>query len=299
MTVGLIAVALVLGNSVLLGVPLSLPLLTAAFCGSSLVYWSDRVLGYSPEDIDAHPDRVAWVRSHRTVLTVEAAALSAGLLFVLPMLRVDTLMAAALCGLLGLVHVVPVLPGRRRMKALPWGKRTSIAATWAVGSTVLPWLEHGRLAEVDLPAAGLPEAGLPEAGAWAGGEASVFVLALLTAGRGLLVWANVALADWADRDGRYSTELRGIAEDRRPRQSEGSVRRGAVVAAAVGGGCALAAGMLGPAPLSLAMVDALGAGVMALAVTRLHPSRHPQHLLWLDLAVAWPFATFLAGLLLY
>ncbi|PEN12794.1 hypothetical protein CRI94_12330 [Longibacter salinarum] len=245
-----------------------MPLLVAAFSGTSLVYWADRVLEFSPEDTFAHPDRVRWVRSHETWLRMEAVGLVGAGLATLPWLRVETLLGAAVCAGLGIVHVAPVLPGGRRLKSLPWGKQTSIAATWATGGVILPWLQAG------------------------GSSVPLHVVAVLVLARAVLVWANVAVADWTDRCGDQAVGLG--SESCRSGQE---VKRVAIGAALFGGALIVALGATGLASLSLALVDAVGAGGLALAIARTRPRAAKSHVLVLDLLIAWPAVAYGVSLL--
>ncbi|MFP4229055.1 MAG: hypothetical protein ACLFTE_09530, partial [Salinivenus sp.] len=102
--IGGVAVGLMLGTSALLGLPVSVPLLVAAFSGAALVYGVDRALVASPEDRWNRPDRVAWVREHRSWLAVEGGlllVLGGGALF---FLRPLTVVSGGLLGGLALLH---------------------------------------------------------------------------------------------------------------------------------------------------------------------------------------------------
>ena len=192
LTVGVIAAVATVGNTLLLGLPPSPALLVAAGAGAALVYWADRVLGFSPEDEHAHPDRVAWVRQHRRWLYVEGTALAVTLAAALPLLTAHTLGVAALCGGLGIVHVLPVLPGRRRMKAIGRGRTPTIALAWSVGSVLLPWVEAaGREVASGVVASGGVVPGVIVPGVVAGIAMGGVLLA-----QTLIVYANVVVAGW-------------------------------------------------------------------------------------------------------
>jgi hypothetical protein len=287
--IGLVAAGLLLGTYAVLGIPVSPFLITAGICGAALVYWADRVLGFSPEDRYAHPDRVAWVDAHRPWLWVEAVGLVVIGGVSLTWLRPETIVGAVIFGGISLVHVVPVLPGKRRVKALKWGKRSSIAAAWALGAVLLPWLEAGRL------------------------DTSVWLLAGLVASRFAAVWANLVMADWADRPGDHTAGLPTLSAP-----SEQAVRVRATVATA-GSGVLIAvlggAGMIplvlatagsgvliavlggaGMIPLALAAVEAAGALALTVAVWTVQPRRYRHHLLVLDALIGWPVLTYVATL---
>jgi len=173
--VGGVAVALMLGTSALLGVPVSAPLLVLAFCGTFLTYLAERTLAAAPEDRHNCPERRVWLRRHRVPVAVAAAAALAGASWALPRLRLITLGAAACVGVLSALYAWALLPGGRRLKAWPWAKPLAISGGWAAGGALLPVLEAGATLHT---------------GAWA-----------LAAYRFLLILPNALWADWPDRTG--------------------------------------------------------------------------------------------------
>jgi len=265
--IGLVATGLLLGTYAVVGISVSPFLITAGICGTALVYWVDRVLGFSPEDRYAHPDRVAWVDAHRTWLQVEAVGLVVIGGVSLSCLRPETIVGAVIFGCISLVHVVPVLPGKRRVKALEWGKRSSIAAAWAFGAVLLPWLEAGRL------------------------DASAWLLAGLVASRFGAVWANLVMADWADRPGDQTAGLPTLSAP-----SEQAVRLRATVATAGSGVLVAVLGGAGMIPPTLAAVEAAGALALTVAVWTVQLRQYPHHLLVLDALIGWPVLTYVATL---
>lgn len=292
LTVGVIAAVMTVGNTLLLGLPPSPALLVAAGAGAALVYWADRVLGFSPEDEHAHPDRVVWVRQYRRWLYVEGTALAVTLTAALPLLTAHTLGVAALCGGLGIVHVLPVLPGRRRMKAIGRGRTPTIALAWSVGSVLLPWVEAGAAASVGVASVGVASGavasgvivpGVVAPGVIAPGIAVGGVLLAQT----LIVYANVVVAGWADRHGDAQA---GVPVD--GNRSGVEVRRHAVGAAGIAGGLVLVVGAA-VLPLTLALSYVAGAFGLAVLLAWLRPHDHSHQMLWLDLAVALPGALVL------
>lgn len=263
LVVGVIAAVVTAGNTVLLGFSLSPELLMAAFAGATLVYWADRVLGFSPEDEHAHPDRIVWVQTYRRWLYVEGVSLAVMLAASLPRLGVWTLVVAAVCGGLAVVHVLPVLPGRRRMKAVGRGQAVIIAFAWAAGSVLLPWAEAGGGDRL-LP--GVHEIAV----------SGVFLAQFL------VVYANVVVAGWSDR---RADERAGIpVEKARP----GVMMRRYAARWAVAGGFLILA--LGTTILPMTLAMSYAAGVFGLTVLLIHlrPRKKRHHMLWLDLAVALP-----------
>ena len=261
--IGGIAAAVVLGGSALMGAPVDAALVGLAACGAALVYWADRVLGLSPEDRVNHPGRVGWIARHRTWLSVEAALLLVGAIACAALVRPQTLVAAAGLAVVGGLHVLPLLPGGRRVKAFGAWKRGSIAGAWAAGGVLLPVVEAGMpVAELAIP------------------------LAVAALGRFGIVLANVRLADAADRRGdrRHGLAGAGLPVVR--------IRRRAAASAWGACGAFVILGASGEAPALLAAVEAAGAAAMAFAALYARPARTRTHLFVLDAVVAWPVFTW-------
>jgi len=261
--IGGVAAAVMAGTSVLLGVPIDGPLLGAGLCGTALVYGADRGLGRSPEDAVNRPQRVAWVRRHRRWLRGEAMGLAIALSLLLPLLQTKTLLLAAIPGGLALLHLAPVLPGSRRLKAIGPAKPVLVALGWAVGATLLPVTEAG------------------------GAGPSLPVLLGVGAYRWALVFPNVVLSDWGDREGDRRAGLQTWT-NRWQRVDLQKALSTLLVAGLVGVGLAVA---LEAPPLLLLDAGALLA--MLLAVWSLRPGEEPLHALLLDLVVAWPVVNVL------
>ncbi len=264
--VGGLAVALMSGTYALLDLPVDSPLLGLAFCGALMLYQLDRVLTLSPEDRVNQPERMAWVERHRRYVwtTIGLAAVSAALL--MPMLRSQTLVVGIVLGTVGLVYVLPVLPGARRLKSIGWAKPIAIAGAWTLGAVMLPVIEAGQPLGAD---------------AWS-----------LAGYRFLFLIPNALLADWVDRAGDARAGLRTVATQWTPRRIRG-VATGALGVALLG---VVAAWMRG-APVLLA-VDAIGPVLMLGAVWRAPRWERLARTLVPDLIVAWPLVPFLLGLLL-
>lgn len=260
---GGIAVALMLGTSGLLGVPVDMPLLGLAFFGTSLVYWADRTLGTSPEDRINRPRRLAWVHRHWPWMWVEGGVLGIGVLVGGSFLEVPTLLGAVGLAGIGGLHVLPALVGGPRLKHAGTLKPMVVAAVWALGGVCLPLLEAG---------------------------ATIGIEALALVGyRFLFILPNVLLADWGDRAGDMAVGLRPWTTwgtDRGLRW----VATGLLGAAALGVGGALLWGA-GGVPLG---VDAMGLLLMLGAVWTANPQR-PAHRFAMDLIVAWPAVTALVA----
>ncbi len=259
---GLIAVGLMLGTYALFGVSPSAPLLTLAFCGTFLVYQTDRLLRPSAEDAVNRPGRVAWARRHRGYAWGGALAAAAAGLAMLPELRPATLLWGSAVGSLGVLHVAPLLPGRRRLKDLGPFKPFFIALAWGAGSVVLPVVE-------------------------AGGSLTVVVGAAVLY-RVLFILPNVLLADWADREGDRAAGLRSLAGEW-PWRRWRALGAASALSAAMGAGIAVWS-FGGP---SLLLLDAVGPLLMTGAVLR-PPAKAPLFSGFLiDAIVGWPAVTAL------
>ena len=260
---GLVAAAWMMGTAALLGLPVDGALVGLAFCGTALVYLADRALGTSPEDALNRPSLARWRTQARRWIRVEAGLLAVGAVGCALLVPPSVVGAGLAIGALGAAYVAPM--GVRRLKAwdaLPVGltKPLFVAAVWAVGGVALPVLAAG--AAWTLEAAGL------------------------AAARGLFVAANVLLADHADRAGDRAAGLPTVATQR-PDATVRALTSGCLVVAA---GLALGLGAL-RGPGWLWAVDAIGpALLLAWTWARRLPSTR-QHVLALDLLVAWPAVT--------
>ncbi|MEM1126849.1 MAG: UbiA family prenyltransferase [Bacteroidota bacterium] len=183
--VGGVAVALLAGTGAWLGLPVSPALLGVAACATILIYQWEQPARWAPEAAYSHPERTAWRQQYRTFRQVLSVGLLAGLGLLLPSLAVRTLLLCVPLGLLALLYLAPVLPGRRRLKTWPLAKPMVVTMAWALGA-VLPVVT---------------EAGVPlTSAAWG--------LVLL---RAALVWPNALLADWGDREGDRRAGLQTLA----------------------------------------------------------------------------------------
>lgn len=258
--VGGIAVCFVLGSYALLDLPVSPPLLVLAFCATFLVYQFERALWPAPEDVINQPERVAWVRRHRRYVWLSSIAAGVVALGSLVYLRPATLGVGMGLAVLGLSYVLPVLPGRRRLKAVWFMKPLAIAGAWAAGGVALPVIESGD-------------------------SLSVGVMVFMGY-RLFFVLPNALLTDLPDRAGDAVAGLITPAL----RFSVGQIRSISLLALACAGVCAvLAASLLELGWLLL--VDLAGIGWMARAVWRVPDGSRWFYGPVLDLIVAWPGIT--------
>ncbi|WP_456425179.1 hypothetical protein [Rhodocaloribacter sp.] len=259
---GLIAVGLMLGTYALFGLPPSAPLLTLAFCGTFLVYQTDRLLAPSAEDVVNRPGRVAWARRHRGYAWGAALATAAAGAAMLPWLRPSTILWGVAVGSLGVLHVAPLLPGRRRLKDLGPFKPFFIALAWGAGSVVLPVVE-------------------------AGGPLTVVAGAAVPY-RLLFILPNVLLADWADRAGDRAAGLRSVASEW-PWRRWRAFGAASALLAAMGAGVAVWS-FGGP---RLLLIDAVGPLLMAGAALRPPARSRLFYGFVIDAIVGWPAVTAL------
>lgn len=252
--VGIVAVGLVLGTYSLFEIPINFALLVAVFSGTSLVYLLDRMWGASPADRINHPERMAWVASHRNWLALEAAVLFASGCTSVFYLSWGSLIAAVVLGAVAGLHVLPDEAGVFQRGGI--AKPLSIAGAWAVGGTILPLVGADHIL---------------------GAGALLFALY-----RFLFILPNLLLADWADRWGDAQAGGRTWA-------SGLSARRVRWVATGPLGVALCGAGLwaiASPRP-TFVVVDAVGIVLMLGVVWGLNVDR-PSHSFLADLVVGWP-----------
>lgn len=261
--VGGVAVALLLGTYALLDVSVSVPLLVAGACGTALVYGADRAFVAAPQDEKNRPDRVDWVRTHRTWLRGEAVVLAliggGALLFLNPL----TIGGVGILGGMALLHLWPGAEAAPLERV--GGKPLLLAGVWAAGAVGLPIVEAGA--------------------GW--GNAALVLLGY----RWLFVLPNFVLVDWGDRRGDAATGRTTWATS----QNEEAVRWTATAALAGATGLLLWSGQLGVAPV-LVLVELVGVGGLLVAAWTLDP-RRSAHRLAMDLLVGWPVVTALGAAL--
>lgn len=263
MPVGGVAVALLLGTSALLHLPVSGPLLVVGFCGTALIYGADRFFVASPEDEWNHPQRRRWGRTRRRWLLVESVILilvgGAAATF---LRRATLVVGTTFAGIAGLHVVTPGTSGRF-LNVPGIGKPLLVAVVWAVGGSVFPSLEAGRVV-------GVSEAAF-------------------AAYRLLFILPNVLLLDWADREGDAAAGLRPWGVDTSAR----TIRWAATALLLGAVGSALGVGLVLESSVLL-WVDVWGPVLMIGAVWTVTPGR-PGHRLLLDGLVGWPVVTALTA----
>ena len=180
-----IVLVLIGSSSVLLGIEFSIALATSSCCGAFLIYQIDRIWLASPEDLINQPDRVLWYKNHKKYVHLSSffSVIMGGiaLLFV----KSTTLFYSLLLGFLGLLYLLPIGNSFTRLKGNLMVKPMWIACSWSYGVVVLPVIESGD--NVD------------------------YGIGVFLAYRGLLIVANVLLADLPDTEGDEKAHLASLA----------------------------------------------------------------------------------------
>lgn len=238
-------------------------LLLLVGAGTFLVYQLDRGLGLSPEDRVNRPARLRWMKTHRLpwLLSSILAAVTAGIAWwSLPgMARIIT--GAIALGALG--YVLPILPGRRRIKQWFAAKLILLPAAWMVGTAWLPALSTGA--------------------SWTTGLLGFGLYRFCT------ILPNFLLSDIPDRHGDLRAGVLSPGTGWPP-----------CFTTRLCLGCLLAAGLMVPALILLGLpplllgIDALG--LIGLGIMTRQPPRagSTRDILLLDACTAWPWITWAA-----
>ncbi len=181
----LVASGLIAGTASLTGHPVNFAVLIAGCCGVFLIYQIDRSWLFQSEDEFNQPQRVSWVRRNRNYILISTAAGVALGCIAASFLDFGTLLVGGLLAVLGLVYLMPIMPGGIRPKSIWYVKPLAISLAWAFGGVVLP-----------LVAAGMPLRGAP--------------MGLLLY-RVSFILPNVLLTDWQDRHGDEVAGLKSLA----------------------------------------------------------------------------------------
>jgi hypothetical protein len=178
-----------------------------------------------------------------------------------PMLRPNTLVGGVVLGGIGLLHVGPVVRGRR-LKA--WGtlKPIAISGAWAAGVVLLPVLEAGQPVTA--------------------GEGALVVY------RFAVVLVNTLLADLGDRTGDAHAGLHTWATD----WPAAFLLRAAYVILGVTVLGGVGAVGWGGAP-RLLLVDLVGVLLLGGLVRRVQHDPSWAHHIAVDAVIAWPLIPFL------
>jgi len=224
-------------------------LLLLAVC-TFLVYTLDGELPFSPEDRTSY----SVLRLAPVVVGAVVAVLGAVLTF-----RREALFVIAVLAATSMLYMLPILPGRRRLKELPMAKTGIVSIGWGFSTVLIPALQSE--------------------------DVSVAAVLWLLAYRIAFLAPNILASDWPDR----SSDLE--AGIRTPANSLGTPQfmilcRGAAASAA---GIALVSVIGGYFPVWI-MADAFGvviSGAIIGSRMRQYPTRYR---LIIDGIALWPLA---------
>ncbi len=260
----LVAFGLIAGTYVLIRIPLSLPLLFAGCSGAFLVYQLDRCWMIGVEDKANQPERIAWLRQHQGYVFSSCIffAVTGGIAALF--LSVNTLLFSMLLAGVGVLYLLPVLPGGILPKSIWYLKPIVISGAWAVGSVLFPAVEAG--------------APLTR---W---------IALLIFYRLFFILPNILLTDWLDRAGDRVAGHTSIAM----LLPEQQLRMLAGIAALIALTLGISMGYWMEWPASF-YIDLGGPiSMMLICMIPLRQSRLLYGLI-LDIVVAWPVMTVLVA----
>lgn len=260
----LVALGLTTSSYILLAAPINTAYVVAACCGAFVIYQLDRWWLIGEEDAINQPARVAWIGEHAIFKAlILGISLCIGGVAALS-LSVSILLAGAGLATFGLLYLLPVLPGRRRLKSLWYAKPLAIALTWSLGSVYLAALSVN--------------------------DVDVVHVALLLIYRFFFILPNVLLADWHDRAGDLQAGILSLALLISERQLRTIAALSAILSLLVG--CWI--GIRGDWPMVF-FVDLVGPMLMLFICTRTLHNSWAMHSILLDLVVAWPLITVLAA----
>lgn len=255
-----IAAALIVSTYVLMGLPMSEPVLIGVPAGVALVYRFDRTSRASVEDHASHHVRRQWMQQHRGYVwgtTVLYVALG-GWAFTHLSLAAQSATLAFVA--LGALYVWPL--GGWRIKDIGAAKTLVVAIMWSTGVVGFPILNQGL---------GIEASGL--------GRASVF--GVLAYRMGWLL-PNLLCSDWADRTADRAAGLTTLAHGWSHVQVQG-------VAAGCAGMAALAAGAVAWSTGSAVWgAEAAASALLAVGVGMCPRHPGPTYRLVLDLYMAIP-----------
>jgi len=234
--------------------------------GAFFLYQIDRAFSFSPEDTVNAPERVEWNNGHRSYSMASTAASALLMAILLPRLPVFILPWLAAIGVLGIVHALPSMGGRRRLKSIPYLKTASISIAWMVGGVIIPLTITGI--------------------------SSVALISLLCLYRLPVIVSNQLVADFVDREGDQTVSHKSIL-------TTFSERRVKLIVLSLLGSSAVfgVLVLMMTGSYLLVSVDMVGLFLMLYFCLRDHPlTRNTSFIL--DVLVGWPLITFLLWSLL-
>lgn len=257
--ISFVAAGIILGSYALADERVNIAYLVLAAAGALLIYHADRVFFKSEEDIENVPGRLEWYGRHPSYIALSSvfAVLGIGIsVFYLP---THVLYSGAGLGLVGLLYAAP-LPGTKiRIKDLPFLKTLLILVCWVGGGLLLPL--------------------------WRSMDPST--LMLLGAYRALYILPNLILAEWVDSPGDSSLGLRSAGA----LLTIGGIRVVSVLCFMGALVCSVVLVQSGANALLLS-VDIVGF-VVAMGMIFSGLRWTSKHVVWLDMLVGFPAATWL------
>lgn len=234
--------------------------------GAFFLYQVDRAFSFSREDKFNNPERVEWIAAHRRFVTWSMGASAVVLISILPWLPAEVIPVSALIGIVGIVHALPGIPGRRRIKSFPLVKTGSIAGAWILGGVILP------LGIV--------------------GDVQPVMIGLICVYRLPIILANLMVADFLDRHGDRKAGLNSFYA----RWPEKRIKQIAIWLISFSAVTGIAVALIIYSPM-LILVDIMGHGFMIYLVVRSHHLT-AESLYRLDILVGWPLVTFVISSIL-
>lgn len=263
-----VACSLMAGTLALLDQPSGYGVMLLGAAGAFVLYHGERAWLDAPEDAYTHPERLRWVARHPHYRRWALIASVGVLLVALGYVKTPTRLLAGGLGLLGLLQVAPILPGRERLKAWWAAKPIIIAAGWSLGGVLLVAVEVGYPMDK--------------------------TLGLLLAYRFFYLLPNALLADERDRTGDARVGLQTMST-RWSRRRIRWLATGAIALALVAGGAMALTEGAGEAGRVLVWVDLVGLVPMLALVWSGERESRRQHPLLLDGLVLWPAVTALVA----
>ena len=253
----LVALGLMLGTYLFTEASINIYLLMAGCCGACLVYQIDRIFVGGEEDPINHPERTAWLKTHKLLVNgLFALFLAIGLWSAIH-LQIHTIGIGAGLAIIGVVYLFPILPGRVRPKSIWFVKPVMISGAWVAGTVLFPAWDAKIPLDVEL-------LGL------------VFY-------RWFFILPNVLLSDWPDRAGDMIAGHTSVATMLDERQLRFFAGLSAVIALGFGLFVGLHASWS-----ALFYADLIGPMLMLYVCSRPMIQAHGKIVLGLDLIVAWP-----------
>ena len=268
-----VASGFVAGNGALAHSPVIFYYILFFSAGAFILYQIDRAVLISPEDGVNVPEREVWFRDHRVYVVISVSFSSTIACVAALGLPLSVVVLGAFVGLAGIMHALPEIGGRRRLKSFGILKSTSIAGAWIVGGVVIPIVYVS-----------------------AGNTISSSVIWLLAFYRIPILFSNLLVADFLDRRGDNDFGLRSLGFQL-PWQTIRILSILLLLVSAVVGLSGAQFMDIFKTGYSLLFVDLVG-HVLIGTVICWKGSIGRERLILLDLLVGWPAVTFCASFLL-